>query len=322
MTLVLLLGFLRPERLWLLLLLPTLFLLYLVLMMWRSSKGKSHPRSKLERVIPKQQAWKRHTAVLLAVLSLGSLTLAFAQPTDEVDVPRERATVVITIDVSRSMLAEDVAPTRIDAAKSAAKEFLGMIPAGFNVALVRFAATAAVVVPPTIDRGVLAAAIDRLEVAPSTATGEGIYSSLDAIQQAPPDRDNPDEVAPGAIILLSDGSRNAGRPVDGAAKLAKEMDIPIYTIAYGTADGYVWEGGSRAYVPVNKPELRRIAQLSGGESFEASSINELRQVYESISRKVGYMRAEQEVSERYAGYALVLAVLAALACISLAARWP
>lgn len=322
MTLIPLLGFMRPDRLWLLLLLPLFLLLYLGLALWKRGRQRHRPVSRLEAVLPKQQAWKRHTAVVLAVLSLGALTLAFAQPTDEVDVPRERATVVLTIDVSRSMLAEDVPPNRMEAAKEAAKEFLNMIPKGFNVALVRFAATAAVIVPPTVDRGVLAEAIDRLEVAPSTATGEGIYSSLDAMAAAPPDPDHPDEPAPGAIVLLSDGTRNAGRPIDAAAEVAKERGIPVHTIAYGTLDGFVWEGNSKANVPVNKPELRRIARLSGGEAFEACNLDELRKVYETIAHQIGYMRAEQEVSEAYAGYALVFAVLAALACISLAARWP
>ncbi|MDR1432562.1 MAG: VWA domain-containing protein, partial [Propionibacteriaceae bacterium] len=307
LELIPMLGFLRPERLWWLVLLPLLLLLYAGLLAWRRNRGRRHPTSKLERVIPQQQAWKRHTAVILAVLSLGTLTLAFAQPKDEVDVPRERATIVITIDVSRSMMAEDVPPNRMDAAKQAAQEFLGMLPDGFNVALVRFAATAAVVVPPTSDRSLVKAAIERLQVAPSTATGEGIYSSLDAMAQAPPDPDHPGEPAPGAIVLLSDGARNAGRPDRPAAVEAKEKGIPIFTIAYGTPNGYVMEGDKPAPVPVNHSELRDIARLSGGEKFEAESLDELRKVYESIAQQVGYVKADQEVTEAYAGYALFLA---------------
>ncbi|MDR1768506.1 MAG: VWA domain-containing protein, partial [Propionibacteriaceae bacterium] len=197
------LGFMRPERLWWLLLAPTLLLVYIGLAIWRRSGHRHRPTSALERIMPRQQAWKRHLAVGAAILSLVAVTVAFAQPKGEVQVPRERATVVITIDVSRSMLAEDVEPNRMDAAKAAAKEFLGMLPDGFNVALVRFAGAAQVVVPPTQDRSVVSAAIDRLSVAPSTAIGEGIYSSLDAIDQAPADPDHPDDPAPSAIVLLS-----------------------------------------------------------------------------------------------------------------------
>jgi Ca-activated chloride channel family protein len=321
-TLVPLISFLRPERLWWLALVPLVLLLYLGLLAWRRQRGQRRQRSTLERVLPAQKAWKRHLAVFFAAASLASLTIAYAQPADEVDVPRERATIVVTIDVSRSMEATDVSPSRMVAAQEAAKEFVAMLPKGFNVALVRFAATAAVVVPPTTDRGLVQDAIDRLSVAPSTATGEGIYSSLDAVAQAPADPDHPDDPAPAAIVLLSDGSRNAGRPPFPAAEEAKKLGVPIYTIAYGTADGYVMEGNAKAPVPVNHTELREIARLSGGKKFEAGSASELREVYESIGEQIGYVKEDREVTEAYAGYGLVLAVLAALAAMSLAARWP
>ena len=225
------LAFMRPERLWWLVLIPLLVGLYAFLLWRRRRRASTRSISKLEKVLPKQQAWKRHIAVGAAVLSLAALNVAFAQPKGEVEVPRERATVVLTLDVSRSMVAEDVAPNRLAAAKSAAKDFLQLLPAGFNVALVQFAAQASVVVPPTTDRGVVAAAIDNLEVMPSTAIGEGIYSALDAMAQAPPDPDHPDEPAPGAIVLLSDGYTNIGRPSATAARQAKEQRIPIYAIA-------------------------------------------------------------------------------------------
>ncbi len=315
--------FMRPDRLWWLLLIPALVALYLFLVWWRRSRSKAHTINNLERVLPRQQAWKRHVAVGLAILALGALNVAFAQPKAEVDVPRDRATIVLTLDVSLSMQASDVAPNRLDAAKAAAKEFLQLLPSGFNVSLVRFAGTAAVVVPPTSDRGVVAAAIDSLDVAPYTAIGEGIYSSLDAIAQAPPDPNDPESTAPGAIVLLSDGFTNIGRDSADAATESKGKGIPIYTIAYGTAGGYlIGEGGQREPVPVNHTELSQIARLSGGKKFSAGSSEELRQVYASIARSVGYVKADQEVTETYAGYAVVFAGLAVLAMMSLAARWP
>ncbi|MDQ7991259.1 MAG: VWA domain-containing protein [Propionicimonas sp.] len=317
-----LIEFMRPERLWWLLIIPVLVLLYVGLLARRRSRARSRSLGKLERVLPQQQAWKRHVAVGAAVLSLAALNVAYAQPKGQVDVPRDRATVVLTIDVSRSMVAEDVAPNRLVAAKAAAQDFLQMLPSGFNVSLVSFAATPAVVVPPTTDRGIVAAAIENLQVAPSTAIGEGIYASLDALAQAPADPEHPDEPAPGAIVLLSDGYTNIGRPSAGAAEQAKELDVPIYTIAFGTRDGYVESGGRREPVPVDHAELEQIARISGGKKFAAGSSAELKQVYESIANTVGYVKVDQEVTEQYAGFALGFALLASLALMSLAARWP
>lgn len=316
------LEFMRPERLWWLVMIPLLLGLYVFLLWRRRRKARPHAITNLERVLPKQQAWKRHVAVGAAVLALGALNVAFAQPKGEVEVPRERATVVIALDISRSMIAQDVAPDRITAAKAAARDFLNLLPVGFNVSLVSFAGTAAVVVPPTTDRGVVAAAIDNLQVAPSTAIGEGIYSSLDAMAQAPPDPDHPDDPAPGAVVLLSDGYTNVGRPSDQAARDSAKQHIPIYTIAYGTANGYVESNGRREPVPVNPAELAQVSRLSGGKAFAAGSSGELKEVYSSIAKSVGYVKVDQEVTEQYAGYALLLAVLAAMAVISLGARWP
>lgn len=315
-------GFLRPDRLWWLLIVPILVLLYLGLLQWRRTRASGHTISGLARVLPKQQAWKRHIAVAGAILSLVALNVAFAQPKAVVDVPRDRATVVIALDVSRSMLAEDVAPNRIDAAKAAAIDFVGMLPSGFNVALVRFAGSAAVVVPPTTDRPVVTAAIQNLEVAPSTAIGDGILSSLDAIAQAPSDPAHPDDPAPAAVVLLSDGSTNAGTPSATAAQQAKKQGVPVYTIAYGTDDGYIDIGGQRQPVPVDHYELEQIAKISGGKKFSADSSGELKQVYSSIAHAVGTVKADQEITEFWAGIALLFALVAAVAMVSLAARWP
>lgn len=316
------LEFLRPERLWWLLLIPALIGLYAGLLWRRRRKSRPHAITNLERVLPRQQAWKRHIAVGAAVLALAALNVAYAQPKGQVDVPRERATVVLAIDVSRSMLATDVAPDRLDAAKSAAQDFLQLLPVGFNVSLVSFAGYAAVLVPPTSDRGMVAAAIQNLEVAPSTAIGDGIFAALDAMAQAPPDPDHPDEPAPGAIVLLSDGYTNVGRPSDLAAQEAKRQRIPVHTIAFGTPNGYVENNGRRESVPYNPAELSQIARISGGKTFTAGSSGELKDVYSSIAKSVGYVKVDQEVTEAYAGYALAFAILAAMAVISLGARWP
>lgn len=315
-------SFIEPERLWWMLLIPVLLLLYFVLLRRKSARSRTSGITNLDRVLPKQQAWKRHIAVGAAVLSLAALNVAFAKPSDQVDVPRDRATIVLTLDVSRSMIAEDVKPNRLDAAKAGAKDFLGMLPPRFNVALVAFAGSASVVVAPTTDRGLVSRAIDNLQVAPSTAIGEGIYSALDAMALAPPDPDHPDDPAPGAIVLLSDGFTNIGRKSATAAQAAKEKKIPVYTIAYGTEDGYVVDQGRREPVPVNHEELQRVADISGGKKYSADSLSSLKEVYATIAKSIGYVKVEQEVTEYYAGWALGFAVLASMAVIALGARWP
>jgi Ca-activated chloride channel homolog len=316
------LQFLAPSRLWLLLLIPALVGLYLLLIQRKRNRNKQVGRTMFDLVIPRDRTWLRHLAVGLSILSLLTLTLAFAKPKDEVSVPRERATIVVTIDVSLSMEATDVEPTRLEAAKAAAVDFVNALPPKFNVALVSFAGTATTVVPPTLDRGAVTAAIENLRPDRSTAIGEGIYTSLAALAQVPPDPDNPDAVVPARVVLLSDGKTQVGRTSDQAAQEAKAQRVPIYTIAYGTADGYIEIGGRQEPVPVDKAELARVSKISGGEAYSASSAGELKQVYKDIGSSVGKEKVDREVTARYAGFGLGLAILAALGMVSLGARWP
>ncbi|MDR0989840.1 MAG: VWA domain-containing protein [Propionibacteriaceae bacterium] len=316
------LGFMRPERLWALLALPLLALAYVVLM-WRKRSRLRRQASTLQVLFPKRNQWVRHASVATAILSLGALLLAWATPNGWVEVPRERATVFLVLDVSRSMAADDVAPTRLAAAQTAAKEFIAELPAGFNVSLISFAATATLLVPPTTDRVTVEAAIDRLTLKPSTAIGEGLYTALDARSLIPPDPDHPNDPPPAAVVLLSDGASTLGRDSEDAAKQAKKIGIAVSTIAFGTARGTIPnENGGRDPVPVDREELEQVAELSGGEFFSADSLDQLSKVYDEISRSVGYELVEQEITERYVGYAVILAVVAALGLIALGARWP
>lgn len=314
------LEFLLPHRLWWLMVVPAIGLLYWYLGQLRPmTRRRSH---KLDLVLPRDKPWKRHLAVVSALLALTSLVIAYAKPKDYTEVPRERATVVVAIDVSRSMMAEDVAPNRMDAAQTAAKEFLKLLPPRFNVALVAFAGDAHLVVPPTTDRGTVARAIDNLEMAPSTAIGDAVYKSLDALKLVPPDPKDPEATAPAAIVLLSDGATNSGRPSATAARDARKQDVPVYTIAYGTATGYVVEKGVRQPVPVNHRELEEVARISGGKKLSATSDQELSAAYKQIAKSIGYEKVYVEVTERYAGFALLFGILSALSVMSLAARWP
>ncbi len=315
----LVLEFMRPERLWALAIIPLIAALYLLL---AGRQVRSTLSTRLRLIIPKDAAWKRHGAVLLALMSLASLIIAWAMPTDFTRQPRDRASVIVAIDVSWSMEAEDIEPNRLEAAKDSAQQFVQSLPERFNVALVTFAGTANVAVPPTVDRGAVVRALDALELAPSTATGEGIYTSLDALKLVPPDPNDPDAVAPAAVVLLADGATNIGRSSAGAADVAQEMGVPIYTIAYGTQNGYVESNGERQRVAVDHYELSEIAARSGGTKFSAESASELSEIYRAIRSDIGYERVPAEVTDRYAGLALIFAVLAALGVISLGARWP
>jgi Ca-activated chloride channel family protein len=184
------------------------------------------------------------------------------------------------------------------------------------------AGSCAILVPPTTAHHTVENAINSIQLQDSTAIGEGITTALRALQQAPKDPDNPNSIAPGAIVLLSDGSNTAGRAPQQAAAEAKAAKVPVYTIAYGTENGYVDLEGKREPVPVDHEEMKRIAAATNGEYFAAATADQLKKVYENIGSDVGYEKADREVTARFAGYGLALAVLAALGAISLGAKWP
>jgi Ca-activated chloride channel family protein len=316
-------AFLSPERLLILLVIPVLVLAYIFASRRKNRRGMRFTNtSMLDVVVPRQSQWRRHLAVVLSLLSLITLTAAFARPKTQVDVPRERATVVLVLDASLSMQATDVQPTRLDAAKQAANEFVTALPEKYNVSVVSMAGASSILVPPTTAHNTVETAINSIQLQESTAIGEGIATAMSALQQAPKDPKNPDSVAPGAIVLLSDGSNTTGRSPQQAAAAAKAAKVPIYTIAYGTENGYVDLDGKREPVPVNHEEMQQIADISGGDYFAAATADQLKKVYANIGSEVGYEKADREVTSRFAGYGLALAVLAALGAISLGARWP
>jgi Ca-activated chloride channel family protein len=251
-----------------------------------------------------------------------TLTAAFARPKTQVDVPRERATVVVVIDASLSMEATDVQPNRLAAAKQAAVAFVKSLPEKYNVAVVSMSGNPNILVPPTLAHNTIENAINTITLQESTAIGESIITAMRALEQAPKDPANPDAIAPGAIVMLSDGTNTAGRAPQQAAAEARAAKVPIYTIAYGTENGYVDLDGKRETVPVDHELMRQIAEASGGQYFSAATPDQLKTVYTNIGSQVGYEKADREVTARFAGYGLAFAVLAALGAISLGARWP
>jgi Ca-activated chloride channel family protein len=251
---------------------------------------------------------------------LGLLVVAFARPSDNVRVPRERATVIVVLDVSASMLATDVEPDRITVAREAAEAFVDKLPAQFNVGLVAFSRAASVVVPPTTDREVLTRGITSLNTGPGTAIGDGITTSLQAI--AALDAQAAIDPPPARIVLLSDGANTAGRSPEVAAAAAAQAQIPVYTIAYGTEDGVVEINGEVIPVPADPQTLQEVATATGGRAYEAASGEELREVYEDIGSSVGYRLVKQDVTARYVGFGLIVAFAAAVASLLWFSRLP
>jgi Ca-activated chloride channel family protein len=317
------LAFGSPDRLLILLVIPLLIVAYIIATHRKNRRGMRFTNtSMLDVVVPKQSQWRRHLAVALSLLSLITLTAAFARPKTQVDVPRERATVVVVIDASLSMEATDVNPDRLSAAKQAAVAFVDSLPEKYNVAVVSMSGNPNILVPPTLAHNTVENAINTIRLQESTAIGESIITALRALEQAPKDPANPEAIAPGAIVMLSDGSNTAGRSPQQAAAEARAAKVPIYTIAYGTENGFVDLDGKREPVPVDHKLMQEIAELSAGKYFSAATPDQLRTVYNNIGSQVGYEKADREVTARFAGYGLAFAVLAALGAISLGARWP
>lgn len=315
-------GLTHPERLWLLLVIPLLIAGYIFASRHRNRRGMRFTNtSVLGRVVPRQSQWRRHLAFAVSLLSLISLTVAFTKPFAPVDVPRERATVVVVLDVSWSMSAADVPPDRMSAAKVAIGDFVKELPDQYNVALVTMSGNPAQVIPPTTNHGSINTALGNVTFQDSTAIGETLYQSLRTLNQVPGDPDDPESVAPGAIVLLSDGENTAGRSPIQAAHEVKEAGVPVYTIAYGTENGFVDLDGERHRVPPDANLLQEIASITGGEFYSAATVSDLAEVYENIGSEVGYEKVEHEITDRFAGFAIVFAVIAAIGALTLAARW-
>lgn len=317
-------SFLEPQRLWLLLLVPALLVLYVVLQYRRSHYAVRFTNlALLDTVVPRRVNWRQHVAVLLALLTLGFALVLFAKPSDVVRVPRRTGvTVVLTMDVSLSMEASDVSPDRISAAKRTAKEFLTQLPPAFKVAVVSFARYATVVVPPTVDRQKVSTAINGLRLAEYTATGEGIYSALDVVKQSLGTTDRPAGKLPALIVLISDGARTVGRSQVSAAEAAKAQGVPVYTVALGTSSGTIDNAGQTVAVPVEIGQLQQIARISGGKSYVASSPKDLVSAYRDVGGRLVYTKVRQDATSEYMGYLVALSLLSTGGGLFIASRWP
>ena len=264
----------------------------------------------LGSILPKRPGWKRHVAFGILAVGLATLVVSLAVPSTVVRVPREKATVVMAVDVSLSMQATDIQPDRFRAMQTAAKEFVDVLPERINLGLVSFAGTATTLVPPTTDRLQVSNAIDNLDLAESTAIGEAIFTSLTAIENFQSTVETRGEEPPPArIVLLSDGTNTVGRENTQAIDAARAAGVPVSTIAFGTDYGTLDLEGEIVPVPVDRASLEKIADETGGSFSEAVSAEELQQVYADLGSQIGYTDEPKDVSAWFVRAGVVIALL-------------
>jgi Ca-activated chloride channel family protein len=318
--------YLAPSRLWLLLGVALLAAAYITLQTRRRTYAVRFTNlDLLQSIAPKSPGWRRHIPAIILLLALSSVVVALARPARVEKVPRERATVILAIDTSLSMMATDVRPDRLRAAQSAARTFLDSLPPKINVGLVSFNGVATVDVPPTTDRARVLDAIDRLELGERTAIGEGIFASLKAIELAPRAAgDDPNAAVPARIVLMSDGKTTYGRPDDVGAAKAKEEKVPVNTIAFGTDNGEIIIPGEVAPVPVDvdREALEKIADATGGKAYTAETQGQLREVYRNIGSSVGFTEEFREIGLWFVGVALGLMFLSSILSLAWFSRLP
>jgi Ca-activated chloride channel homolog len=272
--------------------------------------------STLAPLLPRVSAWRRRLPLALFLAALAALGLALARPHATVAVPREQATIVLVTDVSRSMLAEDVNPSRLEAARAAAQRFLEEVPDAARVGVVAFSTDPHTLEPPSDDREEVEELIDGLSADGGTATGDALEAALEMLDE---DREEDDEGRgnrgrpPAAVLLLSDGETTTGRDPTEVARIARRQNIPIHTVALGTR-GATIETPTGALIPVPPdPEtMREIAERSGGRAFQAEDSDDLSRIYEGLGSRVASKTEKREITVAFAaGGGLLLAAAAA-----------
>ncbi|MGO9385779.1 MAG: VWA domain-containing protein [Mycobacterium sp.] len=303
--------------------------LYVVLQLARQRRMLRFANMELlESVAPKRPSQWRHVPAILLVLALVLLTIAMAGPTNDVRIPRNRAVVMLVIDVSQSMRATDVPPNRMAAAQEAAKQFAEELTPGINLGLIEFAGTATVLVSPTTNRDATKTALDKLQFADRTATGEGIFTALQAIATVGAVIGGGDTPPPARIVLFSDGKETMPTNPDNpkgaftAARTAKDQGVPISTISFGTPDGFVEINDQRQPVPVDDTTMKKVAELSGGNWYSAASLAELKAVYASLQQQIGYETIKGDVSAGWLRLGALVLAVAALAALLINRRLP
>ncbi len=275
----------------------------------------------LADVVTATPSWRRHIPPLLFLLALASLAVAIARPYEHVNVAKRKATVVLVTDSSGSMQATDVKPTRLSAARNAAKSFVDQTPEKVDLGFITFSSAAQVLVPPTDDRGRVKASIDSLRPNGGTAIGSAIQSALTTLKPVldrNKSNDDPKKAKkrapPASVVLLSDGYSTTGPPPMSAAREAKEQNVPIYTVALGTENATVQiadpVGGYRTVqVPPDRQTLKRIAETTGGKFFATGDASKLSDIYKSLGTRIGFKRERRELTAAFAAGGLALMMI-------------
>jgi Ca-activated chloride channel family protein len=347
-------SFAWPNLLWLLLLVPLMIAGYVLLLRRRRRNAFRYPNLALVKQAAQRMGWRRHIPPALMLAAFTFLLLAMARPSAEVSLPSRVATVMLVMDVSGSMRASDVNPTRIAAAEAAAKAYVKDQPRDVRIGIVAFAATALLVQTPTTDHAALTSAIDRFELQRGTAVGSGILVALSTLfpqesfpinqfnsgnfggygrwgnydlrdryggtalgerANAPPKKHIP--IEPGSyknavVILLTDGQTNAGYDPVEAARMASEYGVRVYTVGFGTTKGnIVGFGGWSMRAQLDEEALKKIADMTRARYFHATSAEDLKEVYNVLSRQLVVETREMEITAFFAALAALLMLAAA-----------
>jgi Ca-activated chloride channel family protein len=302
-------SFLWPVALLGLLLIPVAIVGYLLADRRRSrGAGEFANPDLLPNLVRFRPGIRRHLPPLIVLLALGALLIGLARPHATVSVPKEEATIVLALDTSRSMVADDVQPSRLEAARSAATAFLEQVPEKYPVGIVAFSTKADVVLPPTTDRDAAVLALDNLRLGSGTALGDAIIASLESV----PKQAEGEEPTPASILLLSDGAQTTDgiQPAE-AAQEAQRRGVPVSTVALGTSDAVVevpLPGGltELVTVPPDAETLKQVAQTTGGQFFAAPDDEELTSVYRELGSRLGSEPEETEVTYAFAAGGAVL----------------
>ena len=275
--------------------------------------------STLVAVAGAEPAWRRQLPFALFALALAALAVSLARPERTVAVPVERASVVLVTDVSRSMSATDVSPTRLEAARRAAQSFLEAVPDELRVGLVTYSDAAQTLHTPTTDRKVVSNQLRTMQPISGTATGAGLRTALDDLEVA---GDDSARRPPAALVLLSDGSATDGQAQFDVATEARRLKVPIYTVALGTPSGTIELNGQVLQVPPDTEALKRIAALSGGDAFRAEDSDELGAVYDRLGSQIGTKPEQREITVVFAGAGLLALAAAMMTSLGLGGRLP